>query len=616
MSRGFQLGANYRGDYCCAFQVWAPNAARVEVHLTAPKERVVPLQRTAQGYHEGLLEDVLPGARYFYRLGEELERPDPASRSQPEGVHQASEVMDPNFAWADQGWFGLPLRDYILYELHVGTFTPEGTFDAIIPHLADLKELGITAIELMPVAQFPGRRNWGYDGVYPFAVQNSYGGPLGLKRLVNACHQTGLAVVLDVVYNHLGPEGNYLRDFGPYFNDSYKTLWGSAINFDGACSDEVRRFFLENALWWQTEFHLDALRLDAVHAIRDFSAVPFLQELARTTHRQAEKLNRRFHLIAESDLNNARLIQPEALGGYGLDAQWSDDFHHCLHVLLTGERGGYYEDYGGMKQFAKVFREGFAYTGEYSRHRRRRHGSLPRWTSARQFVVCAQNHDQIGNRVLGDRLSRLADFEALKLAAGTVLLSPFTPLLFMGEEYGEPAPFQYMISHTDAELVEAVRQGRREEFSGFQWQGEVPDPFAETTFRQCILNREARQDQQHALLYEFYRELIRLRKELPALAAADKDTTEVQPFEAAQVLFVRYRSEEEQIGCLLCFAGKPVTIDLELPPGRWNKLLDSAAADWGGGGAALPEELNAAGKLKLRLPPKSLALFRTTEVRT
>ena len=451
------LGAIYLGDGRCSFRVWAPRAQQVEVRIVAPGQRIIPLRRDERGYHEVVAESVDPGTRYFYRLDGESERPDPASRFQPEGVHGPSQVVDSRFSWGDAGWFGLPLRDYIIYELHVGTFTGEGTFAAVVTHLEQLKELGITVLELMPVAQFPGSRNWGYDGTYPFAVQNSYGGPDGLKHLVSACHQRGLAVVLDVVYNHLGPEGNYLGDFAPYFTDRYRTPWGPAVNFDGAHSDEVRRFFIENALSWVTEFHVDGLRIDAVHAILDFSAKPFLQELAEAVHAQAERLNRRIYLIPESDLNDTRLIRAPEVGGFGLDAQWNDDFHHALHTLLTGERTGYYEDFGEIRHLVKGFREGFVYSGEYSPYRRRRHGNSSRSLPAHRFVVFAQNHDQVGNRLRGDRLSHLVSLEALKLAAGVILLSPFIPLLFMGEEYGEIAPFEYFVSHSDPGLIEAVR---------------------------------------------------------------------------------------------------------------------------------------------------------------
>ena len=439
------LGATYLGNGKTRFEVWAPLASRVDLHILSPKDRIVAMEPRARGYHEIVADKVAPGSRYFYRFNDK-ERPDPASRFQPEGVHGPSEVVKTDFRWQDRNWFGPELKDYVIYELHVGAFTPEGTFDAIIPRLEYLKELGITAVELMPVAQFPGARNWGYDGVAPFAPQNSYGGPEGLKQLVDACHENGLAVVLDVVYNHLGPEGNYLGEFGAYFTDRYHTPWGWAVNFDGPDSDEVRKYFIQNALYWVGEFHIDALRLDAVHAILDHSPRPFLLELGEAVHREAGRIHRRIYLMPESADNDARLLRARELGGFALDAQWNDDFHHCLHVLLTGERSGYYEDYSRVDQLAKSFRQGFVYSGEYSGFRKRRHGSPAGDIPAERFVVFSQNHDQVGNRMFGDRLCRLAGFEGAKLAAGAVLLSPFVPLLFMGEEYGETAPFPWHAS--------------------------------------------------------------------------------------------------------------------------------------------------------------------------
>ncbi len=335
------LGAAYLGGGRGRFRVWAPFISKLEVHLLSPSEQIVLMDKGPRGYHEAVVNDLEPDALYRYRLDGDKERPDPASRFQPDGVHGPSQVVDPDFSWSEPHWPGLVLKDYVLYEMHAGTFTPDGTFSAIVPHLDELKDLGITAVELMPVAQFPGNRNWGYDGVYPFAVQNSYGGPDGLRRLVDECHQRGLAVVMDVVYNHLGPEGNCLADFGPYFTDSYKTPWGPAVNYDGPYSDDVRRFFIENALHWLIDFRIDALRIDAVHGIFDFSARPFLEELALTVREHTERLNRRIYLIAESDLNDSRLVRSQEVGGYGLDAQWNDDFHHALHTLLTSERSGY-----------------------------------------------------------------------------------------------------------------------------------------------------------------------------------------------------------------------------------------------------------------------------------
>lgn len=615
-SAELSLGARYLGGHRCRFRVWAPAAREVEVLLESPGSQVIPMQTLGDGYFQAQVDDIEPDTRYRYRLDGRLERPDPASRSQPEGVHRASAVVDAQYDWTDRHWFGLPLRDYVLYELHVGTFTSEGTFAAIIPHLAELRELGVTALELMPVAQFPGGRNWGYDGVHPFAVQNSYGGPRELRQLVNAAHEHGLAVVLDVVYNHLGPEGNYLGDFGPYFTDRYRTPWGRALNFDGPDSDEVRRFFIENALYWQTEFHIDALRLDAVHAIRDFSAVPFLEELAVAVQQQAERSNRRFHLIAESDMNMARHILPRHLGGYGLDAQWSDDFHHTLHVLLTGEQKGYYADFHGVRQFAKVWREGYAYTGEHARYRRQRHGSDPRNNGARQFVVCIQNHDQVGNRLLGDRLSASLSFESQKLAAGAMLLSPFIPLLFMGEEYGETAPFQYFVSHTDPALVEAVRKGRAEEFASFEWQGEVPDPQAEETFGQCKLNRALRDRPRHRALYRLHRELLSLRRALPPLAQAEKGAYEAIGFEPEQVLLARFWHGRAEIALAFAFAETQTRVELPIPPGQWTTRLDSASPEWEGAGSAVPPAVISSGKVKLDLMPRSFLVLIKEEVRT
>jgi maltooligosyltrehalose trehalohydrolase len=610
MDRDFPLGATCLGDGRCAFCVWAPRARSVEVHVVAPKEKVVRLHEDEGGYHKGAVEGIEPGSLYFYRLDDEKDRPDPASRYQPEGVHGPSQVMTSAFRWEDAGWSGLPLQDYIIYELHVGTCTKEGTFDALIPRLDELKNLGITALELMPVGQFPGNRNWGYDGVYPFAVQNSYGGPEGLRRLVSACHQRSLAVILDVVYNHLGPEGNYLWDFGHYFTDRYKAPWGMAVNFDGPGSDEVRRFFIENALFWIEDFHVDALRLDAVHAILDFSAVTFLQDLARAAGNLASKLGRKVFLIPESALNDTRLIRVPELGGFGLDAQWNDDFHHALHTLLTGERSGYYEDFGTMDHLAKAFREGFVYSGQYSSFRRRRHGNSSRNIPAHRFVVFAQNHDQVGNRMMGDRLSKPLSLEGLKLAAGCVLLSPFIPLLFMGEEYGEKAPFSYFISHSDPKLVESVRRGRREEFSSFAWDEEPPDPQDEKTFLSAKLDYRSREGGEHRVLYEFFRELIRFRKENGALRQLSKDHLEVVGFEREQVLVLRRWKGLEEWAMVYHFGKKKASRVLPLPRGRWRKRLDSADVRWLGPGSLIKQEIGPGEELQLELQPESFLILR------
>ncbi|MBE0466953.1 MAG: malto-oligosyltrehalose trehalohydrolase [Candidatus Desulforudis sp.] len=608
MTRQVRLGAVYLGDERCAFGVWAPFVEDVAVHIVKPRERLVPLARNEKGYHHGVADGVGPGTLYFYRL-DGKERPDPASRCQPRGVHGPSEVIDPcAYAWGDECWFGPNLRELVLYELHVGMFTPAGDFDGIVPHLDGLRELGITALELMPVAQFPGNRNWGYDGVFPFAVQHSYGGPEGLRRLVDACHGRGMAVILDVVYNHLGPEGNYLGDFGPYFTERYRTPWGTALNLDGAGSDGVRRFFIENALFWLEEFHIDGLRLDAVHAITDTAALPFLEELTAAVHRRGEELGRRVCVIAESDLNDPRLIKPRELGGYGMDAQWTDDFHHALHTLLTGERTGYYRDFGTVRHLALAFREGYVYTGQYSAYRRRRHGRPPGRFPGHRFVVFAQNHDQVGNRAQGERLSVLVPFSGLKLAAAAVILSPFIPLVFMGEEYGETAPFQYFTSHTDPELVKAVREGRREEFAGFGWD-EVPDPQDEETFRRSRLQHGLREEGRHRVLYELYGVLIRLRCELPTLAEPDRETLEVGVYGRERVLFVRNGDGGDEVWTVFHFGDTDLTVTLPVPAGRWRKRLDTADARWLGEGGAVPAELESGGEIVITISPRTCILF-------
>jgi maltooligosyltrehalose trehalohydrolase len=587
-----KVGAHYSNDRRCEFIVWAPFLKEVSVHMVSPSERLVPLIPQSDGYWKATIDGISAGTRYFYKLNENCKRPDPASNYQPHGVHGPSEIIDhASFQWNDDIWRGIAPSEMIIYELHTGTFSPEGTFDSIIPRLPALRELGINAIELMPVAQFPGGRNWGYDGVYPFAVQNSYGGPNGLKRLVNACHRQGIAVILDTVYNHIGPEGNYLSDFGPYFTEKYKTPWGRAVNFDDPYCDGLRNFFLENASYWFQLYHIDALRLDAIHAIFDMSAKPFLQELAERTEELSRKIGRNFYLIPESDLNDDRISRRPELGGYGMDAQWCDDFHHAVHTLLTGEDQGYYMDFGHVQDLVKAIKEGFVYSGQFSAFRKRRHGVSSKNVPADRFVVFSQNHDQIGNRLQGERLSKLVPYETLKLAAGIVLLSPFIPLIFMGEEYGEEAPFLYFISHGDQDLIEAVRRGRKEEFREFQWQGEPPDPQSEETFLRARISWEHREKGRHRILREIYRTLIRLRKEIPALSCLDKDRLEVRGTEENRVLYLKRWSDRCQAHCFFNFNRSDVPFSFEKPDTGWNKIFDSAEPIWNGPGTLLPDIL-------------------------
>jgi maltooligosyltrehalose trehalohydrolase len=570
------LGARLLDSNRCEFRVWSPHRESVELHIVAPRDEHVAMAREDSGYHHAIVE-CGEGTRYFFTL-DGVDRPDPASRLQPEGVHGASEVVAADFEWHDDGWTGLELEDYVVYELHVGTFTPEGTFEAAIDRLDELKDLGVTAVELLPIGQFPGDRNWGYDGVNIGAAQSSYGGPRGLKRLVDACHRRGLALLLDVVYNHLGPEGNYLREFGPYFTDRYKTPWGQALNFDGPQSDAVRWFFVHNALQWVDEFHVDGLRVDAVHAIVDHSAQPFLQDLTVAVRERAAKLGRRIYTIAESDLNDPRVITPAESLGLGFDAQWSDDFHHSLHAILTGERDGYYEGFGTISDFARVFERGYFFIGQHSRYRGRRYGLAPNTSEGRKFVVYAQNHDQVGNRMIGDRLSMLVPHDKLRLAAAAVVLAPFIPMLFMGEEYGEKVPFQYFTSHSDADLIEAVRKGRLEEFDDFEWKGEAPDPHDEETFRRSRLRWENRERDEHRALWLLYRRLFRIRRETPALRTLDLRSLETHADDDAGTLLVRRWTASDQSLVAFNFSDRAATLDLPFGVADWRALIESGAA--------------------------------------
>ncbi len=606
----YRLGATCDPDGRCAFAVWAPHARQVEVVLPG-ENRTIQLTPQPRGYFQGVFPDLQPGSRYAYRLDGDKKRADPASRYQPDGVFGPSQTVDlSEFEWTDREWRGLDLKDYIFYELHAGTYTSSGTLEEITRYLSELKALGVTAVELMPIAQFSGTRNWGYDGVFPFAVQNSYGGPCALQRLVNACHQEGLAVVLDVVYNHLGPEGNFLADFGPYFTDRYQTPWGQAINFDGAHSDEVIRFFIENALYWLDDLHVDALRLDAIHGIFDRSAQPFLALLSSAVQNLASRTNRRIYLIAESDLNDARFLEPLATGGYGMHAQWNDDFHHALHSLQSGEQFGYYQDFGSLRHLEKALQHGYVYTGEYSAYRQRRHGNSSNAIHPSQLVVFSQNHDQVGNRMFGERSSALISLEAQKLSAGTVLLSPYLPLLFMGEEYGETAPFLYFTSHADPDLGQAVREGRRAEFSAFYREGDLPDPQAEATFLQSRLDHGLRHQRPHSTLWNFYRELIRLRKQEPALRELDANTWEANSCVSNNCLRLRRVAGSDEVIVIFNFGDRPTECGAEIPRGDWRKCLDSAEPMWLGPGSTIPQEFSAPTASPLTLEPKSFCVIK------
>jgi maltooligosyltrehalose trehalohydrolase len=527
------------------------------------------------GFHTLQLPEISPETTYLYRLDGSEEWPDPASRWQPCGVHRPSQIVDTrSFRWTADTWKPLQLQSAVIYELHVGSYTPEGTFDGVISHLDELAELGITTIEIMPVAQFPGSRNWGYDGAYVYAPQNSYGGPAGLQRLVDAAHQRGLTVILDVVYNHLGPEGNYVGKFGPYYTDRHTTPWGSALNFDEADCGSVREFFIRNALYWLEEYRFDGLRLDAIDGIRDFGARHFLAELSEAVESLSVRSGQKKILIAESDMNDRKVLESRDCGGFAMDAQWTDDFHHSLHTLLTGESAGYYASFGGLQHLADSLRQGWYYDGRYSVFRRRKYGNSPLGISPDHFVVYIQNHDQVGNRAQGDRLSKLVDQASLKLAAGVVLLSPFVPMLFMGEEYGETAPFLYFTSHEDAGLIAAVRQGRRDEFAHFGWHQELPDPQSETTFHSAALQHSKKDQSSHRTMRDFYKQLIALRNKY---FLGEPSPIEVAVHESEKVLTVLRKSARATLLMVFHFGATVARFHLTRPVGKWRIVFDSSA---------------------------------------
>jgi maltooligosyltrehalose trehalohydrolase len=602
MTAAYSPGAVPDDGGSTRFTVWAPTRRTVVLSLSGI-DRVVDLPELGGGYFGALVPDCGVGTRYAYLLDGEGPYPDPASRSQPDGVHGPSEVIDLSaHHWEDGAHRQRPLWQHVISEVHVGTLTRQGTFDGAIAVLDELVEVGISAVEVMPVAQFPGRRNWGYDGVFPFAVQNSYGGAAGLQRFVDACHRRGLDVILDVVYNHLGPEGNVLDAFGPYFADRYRTPWGPAVNFDGPFSNDVRAFFLQNARQWFIDFHIDGLRLDAVHEIIDRTAIPFLAELSE----EVANLGDGF-LVAESAGNNPRIVTPVSSRGFGMDAQWNDDFHHAVHAAITGECTGYYADYGRVEDIATAMDQGFVYQGEYSTFRGMNHGGASGDLPPERFVVFAQNHDHIGNRPKGDRLVNLVTLEQVQLATALVLLAPGVPLLFMGEEYGDPAPFPYFIDHGDPALVEAVRAGRAQEFAAFAGLGQVLDPDAEATFDSARLDRTLRHEGDHQRQWALHRALIALRRSNPALQRSRRGSARASV--AARVITLTRSHPREAVVALFNVSAEPARA--VLPPAPlggpapeasrcWSKLIDAGAPAFGGRGEALPDALSPGDTVSLR----------------
>lgn len=566
--------------YCCrprrvvdgvCWRVWAPRAAEVDLVLVDVDGVEVAshvMHRDVWGYHDLTLPGGKAGDRYAFRLDDGPLRPDPCSMWQPNGVHRASALYFPEeFAWTDENWAGVKREDLVFYELHVGTFTPEGTLEAIIPRLESLKMMGITALEIMPLGQFPGERNWGYDGAHLFAVQNSYGGPVGLQRLVDAAHRVGIAVVLDIVLNHFGPEGNYIGEYAPYYSSRYTTPWGPAFNFDGRDSDPVRDFVLDNVWQWIHEFHLDGLRLDAVHAMFDNSPQHILSEVKQCADEAAKARGLTSIIIAESLMNDVRMVRSVEHGGYGLDAEWNEDFHHALFAFLTGEKHGKYVDFGAAQQLPHVLMHTFHLSGSYSQFRRRRWGAPAGNIPGDRFVIGTQNHDHIGNRAQGERLCQLLNPNIQRLCASLMLLAPYLPLIFMGEEYGEPNPFLFFCSFEDAGLIENVRQGRARDYA---LEGPIPDPQSIETYLNSKLSWAWQGQDFQSGLRQLYCDLLEARRNWPALRDFQTRSSRLWPdAQHTTVLeLIRGGTQHEHPGSLACYfnlTDRPQPIPYQMP---------------------------------------------------
>jgi len=524
------LGANFLFDGRVRFLVWAPDAASIKLKLINSDVQIVDMHPLPHGYYEAILEGVLNETDYFYLINGEVERPDPASRCQPKGVHGPSRVINPGtYVWNDHEWKNRPLEDYIIYELHIGTFTKEGSFYSAIEKLPHLRSLGVTAIEIMPVSSFPGEHNWGYDGVFPYAPQEVYGGYCGLKEFIDACHQMGLAVIMDVVYNHFGPEGNYLKTYAQvYFTDKYHTPWGDAINYDGNDAEQVRKYFIDNALYWKNEFHIDALRLDAVHVIFDAGSYPILEEMHDRLIDNHNSTGKNCYLIAESDLNDPTIIKSKQEGGYGLDAQWNDDFHHAIQSYFILKRDAYFQDFGTLADIIKSLKEGYVYDGRWSAFRKKRHGHSSKGIPGIKFVNFLQNHDQIANASQGHRISTLMTEAQHRLAALLLFFSPGIPLIFMGQEWGEELPFYFFTSFGDADLQKAVSEGRKNEYAAWNIVANFVDPTSEEAFLSSCLNWRWTCVERQQRMFMFYQNIIQLRKSNLCLSNGRSDLIEVE----------------------------------------------------------------------------------------
>ncbi len=583
-----RIGANFQ-DGSCSFSVWAPHHNEVTL-LIGEERQQFKMMQAENGYWALTCDGMKPNSPYLYKLDGKVVKPDPASHFQPTGVFGPSAVIDHEaFKWSDDGWSGLDLEDLVFYELHVGTFTPEGTFKSLMSRIKELSEFGVNAVELMPVSQFSGSRNWGYDGVFPFAVQNSYGNPDDLKMLVDECHFRKVALFIDLVYNHVGPEGNCLNDYGPYFPSSSKGRWGPNVNLDGTLSSEVRNYFLENTLHWFSHYHLDGIRLDAVLTIHDNSQKHFLQELNQAVKSYSKQTGKKLHLVAElGGCNEPKVLTPIQRGGFGFDAQWLEDFQHALFVQLTGEKKGYYQLYTNINDLIESITDAYVYIGNDLDSKRRSSDESFLWIPSSKFIVFSQNHDQIGNRLLGDRLISITGFEGAKLAIGMVMLSPYIPLFFMGEEYGETAPFLFFTDYSNNELKDAVREGRKKEFADFHWQGEVPDPQSLETFDKSKINWNLRSMETGKKMAGFFKTLIEIRKNLLLFHSnADRQIKQINA-KNEKILFIKKENENSEAVIIANFTCRQTSYLFPFENGTYKKILDSAEVAWNGPGPSLP----------------------------
>lgn len=593
------VGVNYL-DNKCEFVVWSPYSSKLALVINSTGE-TIPMKKLRNGHWSITVDGLKAETDYMFRLDEKKVLADPASHFQSNGVFGPSRIIDHScFKWTDQDWRGLDLKDMVFYELHVGTFTPDGTFKAIISRVKELAEMGINAIELMPIAQFPGRRNWGYDVAFPFATQNTYGSPDDLKSLANECHQQGVALFTDVVYNHAGPEGNFLNEYGPYFLKNRMTTWGPTVNLDGPDCKPVREYFMQNTIHWLEKYHLDGLRLDAVLFMLDSSPIHFLTSLTSNVKALSKNLKRKIWSIAESGYNQPIVLTPRNKGGYGFDGQWLDDYQHAVHAVITGECEGYYGNYGKMHHLKETLVESYVHVGggfPNSHFHNRSPEESFLWISSKRLVVFSQNHDQVGNRLLSERLTTIKGLEAAKISAGLVLLSPYIPLLFMGEEYGETKPFNFFVDYSDKNLSLATREGRKKEFDSFHWKGESLDPSSNATFEASKINWDSRYKDPGCKIAGYYHALLNLRKNLKFPCYSNRRQIEVLVNEETKTLFLKYCKGRRSKAIIANLGDKENECKFPFKGGKYQKTLDSLHSKWGGPGAILPDQVKVSDKI-------------------